>query len=99
MTQHESPDPNTVLRNELSAVAAALTAYLIQRRVLEERRWTRSVATVVFFLSMGFTYFGVNAFKSHDHAGAARRQPAVEMQRVALPNALPDTVKSRSADF
>ena len=76
--------PDITMRDAVIATACELTKYLVEQRDLEQKRWTRSLATSVFFLSMGLTYIGVHALASHDSAAQPTKRPAVDLQRVQL---------------
>jgi hypothetical protein len=53
------------LTRELASAAAAITAYLTQRRIRDERRSTRSVAMAVFFVSLFISFAVTRALARH----------------------------------
>jgi hypothetical protein len=83
MTEPRS-DSDTAVRDALIATATELTKYLVEQRELEQKRWTRSLATTVFFLSMGLSYLGVHALSWHNPTAQPKRQPATDLQRVQI---------------
>ena len=83
MTEPRS-DSDLVMRDALIATATELTRYLVEQRDLEQKRWTRSLAATVFFLSMGLSYLVVHALSWHNSAAQPKRQPATGLQRVQI---------------
>jgi len=77
-------ESDVAMRDAVIATASELTKYLVEQRELEQKRWTRSLATTVFFLSMGLSYIGVHAWASHNSVAPPKKQPAVDLQRVHL---------------
>ena len=86
---------DTALRDELIATASELRKCLVEHRELEQKRWTRSVATIVLFVSMGLTYIGVHAISIHYSPPQATKKPVLDLQRVHLaPRAIPAAVSA-----
>ena len=77
-------DPDTAVRDAIIGTATELTKYLVQLRELEQKRWTRTLALTVFFLSMGFSYLGVHALSWRNPTAQPKRQPATDLHRVHL---------------
>jgi len=81
------------LLRELASTAASLSAYLQQRRVLEERLWTRSIATTVFFVSLVVSCVITNALtnRPHDTEKKQMRVGVLKVDSQARPEAKPST--------
>jgi len=80
-------ESDIALRDAVIATASELTKYLVEQRELEQKRWTRSVATTVFFLSMGLSYIGVHAVLVYNSPSQATKKPVLGLQRVHVASA------------
>jgi hypothetical protein len=81
------------LTRELTSAAAAITAYLTQRRILEERRTTRSMAMVVFFASMIVSFTITRVLTSHgDVAKTPTRVGVLKVDHQVAPALPPPTL-------
>jgi len=80
-------ESDSAMRDAVIATASELTKYLKEQRELEQRRWTRSVATTVFFLSMGLSYIGVHAVSVHNSPSQATKKPVLGLQQVHVASA------------
>jgi hypothetical protein len=80
------------LTRELTSAAAAITAYLTQRRILEERRATRGMAMVVFFASLFISFTITRVLTSHgDVAKTPTRVGVLKVDHQVAPASPPPT--------